>query len=190
MPGHFCWRNAGRLSRERRNTCFPIPHWLNPGDNAWQLTAATLVGLMSVPGLVVLYGGVMQKRWSVNSMMLSFVAFAVVLVAWVLWGFKMGFGTPVARASRTAASSATSSASRGACSATSASRGRRTSRSLNGGDAAVPIPAVVARLLPVRLRGDHADPDARLGARPRQLQGLDPVRGALDRPASTASTPS
>ena len=52
------------------------PNWLNPGDNAWQLTAATLVGLMSVPGLVVLYGGVMQKRWSVNSMMLAFIAFA------------------------------------------------------------------------------------------------------------------
>src|SRR6266851_6106452 len=71
------------------------PHWLNPGDNAWQMTAATLVGLMSVPGLVVLYGGVMQKRWSVNSMMMSFVAFALVLIAWVLWEFKMGFGTPI-----------------------------------------------------------------------------------------------
>ena len=70
------------------------PQWLNPGDNAWQLTAATLVGLMSVPGLVVLYGGVMQKRWSVNSMMLAFIAFALVLVVWVLYGFKMGFGTP------------------------------------------------------------------------------------------------
>jgi Amt family ammonium transporter len=72
----------------------PYPHWLNPGDNAWQLTAATLVGLMSVPGLVVLYGGVMQKRWSVNSMMLAFVAFALVLVAWVLYAFNMGFGNP------------------------------------------------------------------------------------------------
>jgi Amt family ammonium transporter len=70
------------------------PHWLNPGDNAWQMTAATLVGLMSVPGLVVLYGGVMQKRWSVNSMMLAFVAFALVLVMWVLYGFDMGFGHP------------------------------------------------------------------------------------------------
>jgi Amt family ammonium transporter len=67
---------------------------LNPGDNAWQLTAATLVGLMSVPGLVVLYGGVMQKRWSVNSMMLAFSAFAVVLIVWVLWGFDMAFGNP------------------------------------------------------------------------------------------------
>src|SRR5271167_4343387 len=67
---------------------------LNTADNAWQLTAATLVGLMSVPGLVVLYGGVMQKRWSVNSMMLTFIAFALVLVVWVLYGFDMGFGNP------------------------------------------------------------------------------------------------
>ena len=70
------------------------PSWLNPGDTAWQMTAATLVGLMSVPGLGVLYGGVMQKRWSINSMMLVFATFAIVLVVWVLWGFKMGFGTP------------------------------------------------------------------------------------------------
>ncbi len=69
-----------------------MPHWLNTGDTAWQMTAATFVGLMSVPGLVVFYGGVMQKRWSINSMMLSFVSFAVVIIVWALWGFKMGFG--------------------------------------------------------------------------------------------------
>ena len=68
--------------------------WLNHGDTAWQVTAATLVGLMSVPGLVVLYGGVMQKRWSINSMMLTFLTFSVVLVIWVLYAFKMGFGAP------------------------------------------------------------------------------------------------
>ena len=71
------------------------PTWLSSGDNAWQMTAATLVGLMSVPGLVVLYGGVMQKRWSINSMMLTFAAFATVLIVWVLWAYKMGFGTPI-----------------------------------------------------------------------------------------------
>jgi Amt family ammonium transporter len=60
------------------------------------MTAATFVGLMSLPGLAVLYGGVMQKRWSVNSMMLTFVCFCLVLVAWCLWAFKMGFGHPVA----------------------------------------------------------------------------------------------
>ena len=36
-----------------------------------------------------------------------------------------------------------------------------------------------AGLFPVRVRGDHADPDARIGARPDQLPGLDPVRDPL-----------
>src|ERR1700750_1939452 len=69
--------------------------WLSEGANAWQLTACTLVGLMSIPGLVILYGGVMQKRWSVNAMMMSFIAFALVLIVWVLYGFKMGFGEAI-----------------------------------------------------------------------------------------------
>lgn len=29
----------------------PSPDWLNHGDQAWQLTAATLVALQSIPGL-------------------------------------------------------------------------------------------------------------------------------------------
>src|SRR6201995_2962973 len=69
--------------------------WLSEGANSWQLTAATFVGLMSIPGLVVLYGGGMQKRWSVNSMMMAVVAFAIVLILWVLVGFKMAFGDPI-----------------------------------------------------------------------------------------------
>ena len=69
--------------------------WLSEGANSWQLTAATLVGLMSVPGLMVLYGGVMQKRWSVNSMMMAFVAFAIVIILWCLFAFKMAFGNPI-----------------------------------------------------------------------------------------------
>ena len=63
-------------------TWLSYPSWLNAGDNAWQMTAATFVGLMSLPGLAVLYGGVMQKRWSVNAMMLTFVAFCVTLIVW------------------------------------------------------------------------------------------------------------
>ncbi|HZA08938.1 ammonium transporter [Mycobacterium sp.] len=73
----------------------PYPDWLNPGDNAWQLVAATLVGLMSVPGIAVLYGGLVQKKWAVNTMLMAFTGFSLVLVVWVLWGFKMGFGEPL-----------------------------------------------------------------------------------------------
>src|SRR5271154_436717 len=72
----------------------PYPDWLNSGDNAWQLVAATLVGLMSIPGIAVLYGGIVQKKWVVNTMLMAFTGFALVLVVWVLWGFKMSFGTP------------------------------------------------------------------------------------------------
>ena len=73
----------------------PYPDWLSPGDNAWQLVAATLVGLMSLPGIAVLYGGLVQKKWAVNTMLMAFTGFSLVLVVWVLWGFKMGFGEPL-----------------------------------------------------------------------------------------------
>ncbi len=73
----------------------PYPSWLSPGDNTWQLVAATLVGLMSIPGIAVFYGGLVHKKWVVNTMTMAFTAFASVLIVWVLWAFKMGFGTPV-----------------------------------------------------------------------------------------------
>lgn len=66
--------------------------WLNTGDNAWQLTAASLVGLQSVPGLVVLYAGIVKKKWAINSAFMAFYAFAAVLICWVTWAYKMGFG--------------------------------------------------------------------------------------------------
>ncbi|RZS27128.1 hypothetical protein BHM03_00060563 [Ensete ventricosum] len=43
------------------------PEWLNKGDNGWQLAAGTLVGLQIMPGLVVLYGSIVKKKWAVNS---------------------------------------------------------------------------------------------------------------------------
>jgi Amt family ammonium transporter len=64
------------------------------GDASWQLTAATFVGLMSLPGLAVLYGGLVQKKWAVNTMLMAFSAFSLVLIVWTLWGFDMGFGKP------------------------------------------------------------------------------------------------
>lgn len=69
------------------------PEWMNKGDNAWQLTAATLVGLQTVPGLIILYGGAVKKKWAVNSAFMAFYAFAAVLVCWVGWGYRMSFGT-------------------------------------------------------------------------------------------------
>jgi ammonium transporter, Amt family len=72
----------------------PYASWLSAGDNSWQMTAATLVGLMSIPALAVLYGGIVQRKWAVNTMLLVFCTFCLTLIVWVLWAFKMGFGEP------------------------------------------------------------------------------------------------
>src|SRR5438309_4751273 len=70
----------------------PSPEWLNSGNNAWQLAAATFVGLQSIPGLTVLYGGIVKKKWAINSAFMSMYAFASVLVVWVLFDYNMAFG--------------------------------------------------------------------------------------------------
>ncbi|MBO0819839.1 MAG: ammonium transporter, partial [Nocardiopsaceae bacterium] len=59
------------------------------------MTAATLVGLMSIPALAVLYGGLVQKKWAMNAVMMVFCTFCLTLIIWVLWAYKMGFGTPL-----------------------------------------------------------------------------------------------
>ena len=72
----------------------PYPTWLNPADNTWQLISATLVGLMSLPALALLYGGLVQKKWIVNTMFMVFSGFALTLVVWMCWGYSFAFGTP------------------------------------------------------------------------------------------------
>ena len=74
------------------NTGGVSPDWLNRGDNAWQMTAATLVGLQSMPGLVILYGSIVKKKWAVNSAFMALYAFAATLLCWVTWAYKMSFG--------------------------------------------------------------------------------------------------
>jgi Amt family ammonium transporter len=68
------------------------PTWLDTGDNAWQLTAGSLVGLQTIPGLVVLYAGWVKHKWAINSAFMAFYAFSAVLICWVLWAYKMAFG--------------------------------------------------------------------------------------------------
>ncbi|KUL89442.1 hypothetical protein ZTR_04306 [Talaromyces verruculosus] len=70
----------------------PAPAWLDKGDQAWQLTAGTLVALQSIPGLAILYAGFVKKKWAINSAFMVFYAFSATLICWVIWAYKMGFG--------------------------------------------------------------------------------------------------
>src|ERR1700759_1023219 len=81
-------RRVPRYPPWRRRAVIPYATWLNAGDNSWQMTAATLVGLMSIPALAVLYGGLGQKKWAMNTVMMVFTTFGLVLITWVLWAFN------------------------------------------------------------------------------------------------------
>ena len=76
------------------NPYIPAPSFLNSGDTAWQLTAATFVGMQSIPGLAILYAGLVKKKWALNSAVMCFYAFSITMLVWVLWGYNMGFGNP------------------------------------------------------------------------------------------------
>ncbi|XP_019178915.1 PREDICTED: ammonium transporter 3 member 1-like [Ipomoea nil] len=78
-----------------QNNTSTAPDWLNKGDNAWQMISATLVGLQSVPGLVILYGSIVKKKWAVNSAFMALYAFAAVVICWVTWAYKMSFGDKI-----------------------------------------------------------------------------------------------
>jgi Amt family ammonium transporter len=76
------------------NLFVAAPKFVNPGDTAWQLTAATFVGMQSIPGLAILYAGLVKKKWALNSAVMCFYAFSIVLLCWILWGYNMSFGNP------------------------------------------------------------------------------------------------
>jgi Amt family ammonium transporter len=66
------------------------------GDNAWMLTCAALVLLMTGPGLALFYGGLVRRKNVLSTMMHSFIMMALVTVIWSLVGYSLVFseGTP------------------------------------------------------------------------------------------------
>ncbi len=62
------------------------------GDNAWMLTSAALVLMMTGPGLALFYGGLVRTKNVLSTMMHSFVLMAVVSVLWAVVGYSIAFG--------------------------------------------------------------------------------------------------
>ena len=50
------------------------------GDNAWMLTSAALVLMMTGPGLALFYGGLVRRKNVLGTMMHSFALMGVVTV--------------------------------------------------------------------------------------------------------------
>ena len=62
------------------------------GDNAWMLTSAALVLMMTGPGLALFYGGLVRRKNVLGTMMHSFILMAVVTVLWAIVGYSLAFG--------------------------------------------------------------------------------------------------
>ena len=61
------------------------------GDNAWMLTCAALVLMMTGPGLALFYGGLVRKKNVLATMMQSFILMALVTVLWAIYGYSVAF---------------------------------------------------------------------------------------------------
>ena len=60
-------------------------------DNAWMLVCCALVLLMTGPGLALFYGGLVNRKNVLSTMMQSFVLMAVVTVLWFAFGYSLSF---------------------------------------------------------------------------------------------------
>ncbi|MDB9882789.1 ammonium transporter [Bacteroidia bacterium] len=68
---------------------------IDSGDTAWMLVASAFVLLMT-PGLSFFYGGMVNKKSVISTMLQSFIALGVVSILWVVIGFSLAFGESIA----------------------------------------------------------------------------------------------
>ena len=67
---------------------------IDTGDTAWMLVASAFVLLMT-PGLAFFYGGMVDKKNVISTMLQSFAALGVVSILWVIVGFSLAFGESI-----------------------------------------------------------------------------------------------
>ena len=65
---------------------------ISGADTSWMLISTALVLLMT-PGLAFFYGGLVNSRNALNTMMMSFVALGVSAVLWAVLAYSLAFGS-------------------------------------------------------------------------------------------------
>ncbi len=64
---------------------------IDSGNTAWMLTSTALVILMTVPGLVLFYGGLVRKKNVLATFVQCFATCALVSVVWMVAGYSLAF---------------------------------------------------------------------------------------------------
>ncbi len=65
------------------------------GDTAWILVCTLLVLLMSIPAVAFFYGGLSKRKNVLNTIFLTFIAFSIISVMWVIFGYQFAFGADI-----------------------------------------------------------------------------------------------
>ena len=65
---------------------------INKADTVWMLLSSALV-LFMVPGLALFYGGMVRKKNTLNTLMMSLICMGLITLEWVVLGFSASFGT-------------------------------------------------------------------------------------------------
>jgi len=65
---------------------------LNSGDTAWIMVSTALVMVMTPAGLALFYGGMSRYKNLLNTIAMTFVAYCLVSVIWIMWGYALAFG--------------------------------------------------------------------------------------------------
>ena len=79
-----------RLEQQAANQP-PAPGPINAGDNAWVLVSSALVLMMTAPGLILFYGGLVRSKNVLSTMMHSLILMAFVSMLWMIFGYSLAF---------------------------------------------------------------------------------------------------
>ncbi len=93
MPATPASDRLAALEKSSADTAASIAAAQSAGDNAWMLTSAALVLMMSGPGLALFYGGLVRKKNILGTMMQTFAMMAVITILWALVSYSLAFGT-------------------------------------------------------------------------------------------------
>jgi len=66
---------------------------INSGDNAWLLVSSAMVLMMTAPGLILFYGGLVRRKNVLSTMAQSLILMAVITMLWMVYGYSMAFGS-------------------------------------------------------------------------------------------------
>lgn len=68
---------------------------IQSGDTAWMLMATGLVMMMTPAGLALFYGGMTRSKNALNTVGMSYAAYCIGSLVWVLWGYSLAFGSDI-----------------------------------------------------------------------------------------------